>query len=206
MTNTADAFILAARNALSFLENDYGFTLTETIAPSELHSNHSFYKVTYRSKASRSPELFVCLSTAPVRLEQDLEFGRSWPPEFHNTINVFELLEIESPGAQLTCTSGVYDGFGDLEKMSDQYTVLANVLQAHGTRFFANDQSLWNDVLRLRESKNQQRECEELSRMAESAFKQNDWQQAVELLESLGDNRSKLQTARLTFARKRVAK
>jgi len=204
MSTTSDAFVLAARNSLSFLEDDHGFTLTEAIAPPEVLSNHSLYKVTYRKMASRSPELFVCLSTAPVRLEQDLEFGRDWPPEFHNTINVFELLAVESPNAQIAFTSGVYDGFGDQEKMSDQYTALANVLQNHGTRFFANDQSLWDDVQRLRESRNREREYHEISRMAESAFKEDDWQRAIELLEDLGENRSKLQTARLAYARKRI--
>ncbi|MHC4404101.1 MAG: hypothetical protein ACYTG0_30975 [Planctomycetota bacterium] len=206
MSTTSDAFVLAARNSLSFLEDDHGFILTETIAPPEALSNLSLYKVTYRKKGSRSSELFVCLSTAPVRLEQDLEFGRGWPPEFHNTINVFELFAIEWPNAQIAFTSGVYDGFGDLEEMADQYTALANVLQNHGTRFFANDQSLWDDVQQLRESRYQQREYRDTSRMAEAAFREDDWQRAIELLESLGENRSKLQTARLAYARKRIGK
>ena len=206
MSTTSDAFVLAARNSLSFLENDYGFTLTDTIAPPEVRSNHSLYRMTYRKRASRSSELFVCLSTAPVRVEQDLEFGRGWPPECNNTSNVFEVRAIESPNAPIAFTSGVYDGFGDVQKMSGQYTALANVLKNHGTRFFANDQSLWGDVQQLRESRDQQRECRETSRMAESAFKENDWQRAIELVESLGENRSKLQTARLAYARKRVQK
>jgi hypothetical protein len=206
MTNTADAFILAARNALSFLENDLGFTLTETIASPELSSNRSFYKVTYRKQSSNSPELFVCLSTAPVRLEQDLEFGRGWPPEYHNTINAFELLAIESTDQRLEFTSGVYNGFGDVQKMLEQYNALVSVLRNYGGRFFANDQSLWDSVQQLRKSRIEQREYEEKSRSAELAFKRNDWQLVIELLGSLGDNRTKLQTARLAFARRRVAK
>ncbi|TWU35202.1 hypothetical protein Q31b_52980 [Novipirellula aureliae] len=206
MTNTADAFMLAARNALSFLEDDRGFTLTETIAPPQLSSNLSFYKVTYRKKSSRSPELFVCLATAPVRLEQDLEFGRGWPPEYHNTINAFELLAIEAPEQRLEFTSGVYNAFGDVQKMSEQYESLASVLRNHGGRFFANDESLWDSVQQLRKSRIQQHEYEEKSRSAELAFKRNDWQHAVELLDGLGDNRTLLQTARLAYARKRAAK
>ncbi|XZE52884.1 hypothetical protein SH139x_004591 [Planctomycetaceae bacterium SH139] len=206
MTNTADAFMLATRNALSFLEIDRGFTLTETIASPELSSNHSFYKVTYRQKSSSSPELFVCLSTAPVRLEQDLEFGRGWPPEYHNTIYVLELLAIESPEQRLEFTSGVYNAFGDTQKMMEQYNTLAGALRDHGGRFFANDQSLWNSVQQLRTSKIQQREYEETSRSAEMAFKRNDWQRAIELLDSLGDNRTKLQTARLAYSRNRAGK
>ena len=127
-----------------------------------------------------------------------------WPPVCHNTIDVFELLAIESPDTQITCISGVYDGFGDLEKMCDQYMVLANVLKDHGTRFLANDPSLWDEVQRLRESRNRERQYQENSRMAESAFKAGDWQRAIELLEDLGENRSKLQTARLAKARKRI--
>ena len=206
MNNTADAFILAARNALSFLENDRGFMLTETIAPHELCNNLLFYKVTYRKKSSRSPELFVSLATAPVRLEQDLEFGRGWPPEYHDTINAIELLAIEAPEERLEFTSGVYDAFGDVQKMSEQYEALASVLRNHGGRFFANDESLWDSVRQLRKSRIQQLEYEEQSRLAELAFKRNDWQHAIELLDSLGENRTKLQSARLAYARKRAAK
>ena len=206
MTNTADAFILAARNALSFLENDRGFTLTETIAPHELCNNLLFYKVTYRKKSSRSSELFVSLTTAPVRLEQDLEFGRGWPPEYHDTINAIELLAIEAPEERLEFTSGVYDAFGDVQKMSEQYEALASVLRNHGGRFFANDESLWDSVRQLRKSRIQQLEYQEQSRLAELAFKRNDWQHAIELLDSLGENRTKLQSARLAYARKRAAK
>ena len=206
MTNTADAFILAARKALSFLENDRGFTLTETIAPHELCNNLLFYKATYRKKSSRSSELFVSLTTAPVRLEQDLEFGRGWPPEYHDTINAIELLAIEAPEERLEFTSGVYDAFGDVQKMSEQYEALASVLRNHGGRFFANDESLWDSVRQLRKSRIQQLEYEEQSRLAELAFKRNDWQHAIELLDSLGENRTKLQSARLAYARKRAAK
>ena len=206
MTNTADAFILAARKALSFLENDRGFTLTETIAPHELCNNLLFYKATYRKKSSRSSELFVSLTTAPVRLEQDLEFGRGWPPEYHDTINAIELLAIEAPEERLEFTSGVYDAFGDVQKMSEQYEALASVLRNHGGRFFANDESLWDSVRQLRKSRIQQLEYEQQSRLAELAFKRNDWQHAIELLDSLGENRTKLQSARLAYARKRAAK
>ena len=206
MTNTADAFILAARKALSFLENDRGFTLTETIAPHELCNNLLFYKATYRKKSSRSSELFVSLTTAPVRLEQDLEFGRGWPPEYHDTINAIELLAIEAPEERLEFTSGVYDAFGDVQKMSEQYEALASVLRNHGGRFFANDESLWDSVRQLRKSRIQQLEYQEQSRLAELAFKRNDWQHAIELLDSLGENRTKLQSARLAYARKRAAK
>lgn len=205
MTNSSHPFIIAAHNALWFLQHDHGFTLTETIATQGALANR-LYKVTYRKTLSRSQELYVCLSTAPLRLEQDLEFGHNWPPEFNNTINVFELLDIESPGTRITSTSGVYEGLGDLEKMSIQYSALANVLQNHGMRFFANDPSLWEDVQRIRVARSQQREHEEMSRMAESAFKQKDWKRAIELLGRLGDKRTKLQTARLDYARKRVAK
>lgn len=204
MTNVSDSFLVAARNALSFLEDDHGFTLTETIAPPGPLVNQ-LYKVTYRKKSFRSQGLFVCLSTAPVRLEQALEFGREWPPEYHNTINVFELLAIESPESEIAFTSGVYDSFGDAQKMSDQYIALSGVLRNHGGRFFANEQPLWDAVRQLRESRIQQQEYEDASRNAELAFKQNEWQLAIDLLESLGENRTRLQSARLSFARKQNA-
>lgn len=142
-----------------------------------------------------------------MRLEQDLEFGRGWPPESGgDTINVFELLEIESSGDQISFASGVCAGFGDRDKMSVQYSALAKVLQKYGTRFFANAPSLWEDVQRLRVSKSHEREYQETSRMADSAFKNSDWNRVIELLGRLGDNRSTLQSARLAYARKRASK
>jgi hypothetical protein len=85
-------------------------------------------------------------------------------------------------------------------------TALANILRNHGGRFFANDRSLWDAVLQLRTATTAKFEQEEISRRAEAAFKQNEWQRAIELLESLRDNRTMLQTARLAYARKRIAK
>ena len=107
---------------------------------------------------------------------------------------------------RLEFTSGVYDAFGDVQKMSEQYEALASVLRNHGGRFFANDESLWDSVRQLRKSRIQQLEYQEQSRLAELAFKRNDWQHAIELLDSLGENRTKLQSARLAYARKRAAK
>jgi hypothetical protein len=40
-------------------------------------------------------------------LEQYLEAGRSWPPEYNNTLDVFELLAIVSPESRIEFTSGV---------------------------------------------------------------------------------------------------
>jgi hypothetical protein len=206
MTATSDSFIIAGGNALSFLEYDHGFSLYETIAPPEVQSPFTFYKLTYRKDSSRNCNLFVCLATAPARLELDLEFGRGWPTEYQNTINVFELLAIESPDSRIEFTSGICEGFGDLNKMTDQYTTLATELRHHGGRFFSCDPSLWDDVRHLRESRIQQQEIDEKSRLAESAFKQEDWGRAISLYESLGEKRSKLQSARLAYARKNIAK
>ena len=204
MSTASDSFVIAARSALGFLESEHGFTLAETVGPPAALTHASLYKITYRREMPQAPELFVCLSTAPVRLEQDLEFGRGWPPEYRNTMNVFELLAIESPHTQVEFTSGVFEGFGDLGKMSDQYTTLARVLRNHGTRFFRNENSIWDDLARLRQSRQQKREHEEVSRLAEAAFRDDDWTRTIELLESLGEHRSRLEASRLDYARSRI--
>lgn len=206
MSTTSESFVRAARDALLFIETDHDFQVAEMEVPTEVRTPFTFYKITYRRKLSIMRRQFVRLSTAPARLELDLEFGRGWPPKNENSINVFELLEIESPNAEIEFVSGISEGFGDFEKMTDQYAALADVLRNHGARFFANDQSLWDAVRQHRESKTRQRATEDTSRLADAAYSANDWSQAIELFESLGDNRTKLQTARLAFARKRNAK
>ena len=88
--------------------------------------------------------------------------------------------------------------------MFERYTALASPLRIHGRRFFANEKTLWDDVADLRAARNKQHEIEEISRIAELAFKQDDWGRTIELLEKLDDYRTILQTARLAFARKRL--
>lgn len=180
------------------------FTVTETVAPTGVLTNHTLYKMTYRQRMPRDEQLFVVFSSAPLRLELDLDFGRGWPPEYHNTINVSELLAVESPGSEIEVASGVHAGFGDRHETFEQYKALSRALQQHGDRFFANDQSLWDAVRQLRQARLEERHNVETARSAELAFKRQDWQRAIDLLEGLGNNRTKLQAARLAFARKQL--
>ncbi|MCL4203190.1 MAG: hypothetical protein KJ000_11870 [Pirellulaceae bacterium] len=202
MPRTAEAFVQAGRSALSFLEVKHGFVLVETILPPEAGASPPFYQLTYRKMASPAENLFVCLSTAPHRLELDFEFGCGWPPEYVNTIHVCELLEIESPGSPVMFAADIYGRFGDVERMTAQYCEMANVLDRFGHRFFANDRSLWEAVWQLRQLRIQQESDQETARLAESAFKRHEWRKAIEMLESLGDKRTKLQNAQLQYARK----
>lgn len=204
VTDVSAVFLLAARKAFSFLEEVHGFEIIEVRAPRGPMVN-DLYSVSYRKPLPSSQELFVCLATAPVRLEQDVEVGRGWPRVYHNTIGLSELLAIESPDARVIHASGIYEAFGDLEKLSAQYSALAGALQSHGQRFFANDAALWEDVRSLRQSRNRQREFAEAAQLADTAFRHEDWQRTIELLEFLGENRTPLQTARLAYARKRIA-
>jgi len=204
MSNFSNEFITAARDALSFLERDHGFILSETDTESRFEI--PFGKILYRKLISPSRELFVCLSTAPTRFERDLEFGRGWPPQHSETIQLDELLAVEAPEFQMKFQSGIHEGFGDHQKMSQQYTELGNALKNYGGRFFADDQALWDSVHELRKSNLQICRNEEISHSAESAFKENDWQKCIELLEILGDCRTKLQTSRLEYARKHISK
>ena len=90
--------------------------------------------------------------------------------------------------------------------MTDQYVAIANVLQRFGQRFFAEDESLWQDVRELRRQQLLKLHSEELSKNAELAFKNKNWARTIELLEALGDNRTKLQGSRLQYAKQQIAK
>lgn len=206
MSTTSDAFLNSAQNAFSFLVADHGFELTETMSPPDVRSNLTFYKLTYRQNGTQGEALSVSLATCPVRLELDLDLSFDWPPTHKNTISICELLAVESPDSRLEIPWGIYSAFGDAQKMTDQYAALADVLQRFGGRFFAHDESLWRDVRELRQQQFQKLHNEEMSTNAEHAFKDKDWIRTIELLESLGDNRTNLQASRLQYAKKQIAK
>ena len=189
-------FLAAAKDALSFLE-DKGFQLAKTTVPAEDTPAARFYQVIYRS-----PKLFVQLSTAPARLELDLQIGRTYPPNLPPKMTVHELLMIESPNTTIQFNTGIYKGFGNIEEMKQQYNALARVLREHGHRFFADDSSLWADLRDLRHA--EAAPDDDLSRRADIAFKQKNWPEAITLLKQVGERRTELQTARLKYALERL--
>jgi len=206
MSTTSDTFLNSAQSAFFFLVADHGFELTETIAPPEIRSNLTFYKLTYcRNQAQRKPPS-VSLTTCPTRLELDLDLSMGSSPTHIDTIGICELLAVESPYSRLEIPWGIYSAFGNARRMTDQHVALADILQRLGGRFFANDESLWQDVRELRRQQSLKIHNEELSKNAECAFKEKNWGRAVELLESLGDNRTVLQESRFQYAMKRIAK
>lgn len=206
MSTTSDAFLNSAQNAFSFLVADHGFELTETVSPPDVRSILTFYKLTYRRNQAHGEPLSVSLATCPVRLELDLDLSVGSPPTHNDTIGICELLAVESPDSRLEIPWGVHSAFGDAHRMTDQYVALADILQRFGGRFFANDESLWQDVRELRRQRSLNLQNDELSKDAERAFKNQNWRQAIQLLDSLGDNRTRLQASRLQYAMKQIAK
>jgi hypothetical protein len=204
MTTVADVFINAAQSALGFLEQKHGFSVCETIAPPVFDSTTSFWEITYRRSALNGKCLFVSLATGPARLELDLTIGRGWPPQYHDSVRISELIDVESPLSTLHLTYPIYDSFGDLGKMIVQYSALGNALNQHGARFFAEDDSLWIDVQKLREDQSRKFKNNELSKDAEIAFKNGDWNRTIDLMEAISDTLTKLQSARLSYARKQL--
>ncbi|MFN0056941.1 MAG: hypothetical protein ACKVX7_00660 [Planctomycetota bacterium] len=204
MRDAAGGFEFASRHALAFLEEELGFHVYEMIAPREASDSLTAYRVTYHRQPPGRRLQFVTLSTAPLRAELDLVVGCGWPPRHEDTINVLELLAVESPEAVIEYSAGIYEAFGDRVKLSAQYTVLARLLREHGLRFFEDSRALWEAVSRRREQQTISAELKKTSQSADAAFTSGKWQRAIELFEQLGAARTKLQSARLAFARKRI--
>ena len=214
MSATSDAFLDAAHSALSFLEHDYGFSLTEKQAPETYEWTSQVYTITYRKLTADRRSQHVTLSTAPARCELDIDLGYDL---VHGAISgnfyggvvilrmtVDELHELESGSPRPSFECGVYAAFGDRDKMSVQYGLLASILKDFGSRFFQGDPSLATDVDQLRNEKQERRERERTARDAERAFKMRDWIRAIRLLESLGMELTPLQQLRLKYARKQA--
>jgi len=204
MSATSDAFLDAARSTLAFLEADYGFHLAEQQAPEKYEWTSQVYKVTYRRETRDGQDQYVMLATAPARLELDIDLGYGWPPSYPDYFTVYELHELESRSPVPGFTHGVSEAFGDRDKMAQQYDVLADILKSCGRRFFRCDHSLTVDLQRLRKQKWERQERERTTQDAETAFKAEDWAKAIQLLDSLGSDLTRLQRARLKYARKQV--
>ncbi len=203
MSATSKTFLEAARTALSFLENDLSFRVCEVAAPEELMANNQ-YSLNYRRVTGDGVEQIVRLSTAPCRGELDLEVARKWPAKYEHTINVYELWRLDPTQPCWEHAYGIYESFGNLEKLRHEYGVLAEMLRTSGRPFFDNDPSLWKRVGQLRHDDAEKQRRIEIEKKSDNTFKLRDWKSTVELLESLGDNLTQLERARLSYARKQL--
>jgi hypothetical protein len=204
-------FATAARIALSFLQSDHGFREDSLETPRDLESVYATYAMTYTRKVGDWPPQTVRLSKTPARGELFLECTNGELADPDRTVDARDLLAIAQPGARVVFANAVSDAFGKPSLMAEQYRTLGSLLQAHGSRFFDRDETLWGDVRRMREERRQQYDCLSEQRAwqrtlheSEIAFKNRQWRRVVDFLDGRNGTLTKAQSTRLSYARKQL--
>lgn len=208
-----ETFVQAARTVMDFLVSEYGFTETALRLPHDESSAYAFCSITY-SKPVAGDTLSVELSTAPFRLETDLELSIRDRSGQTGRMSIRDLWRIEGLGNEFPeRTVDLYQAAHDPARLQREFTRLTSVLRACGQRFFARDSSLWRDLAEHRRRQAEERRQEEekdrldrVSKQAAEAFKASRWEDATRLLESLGPRATPLDRKRLLYAQKRLSR
>ena len=202
MSSFKVAFEFAEQGVRSLLEKR-GFTLNEVSITEENRSQwiggvaHYIEKGNWYYPFQR--KRFIRLSTAPLRLELDLEIGRG-----DSTYNIYELKELEGTKEVLARTHDLYEAMLDKKQLKSEFETLIQVLFDCGSRFFSNDSSLWTDLHEQRLRHGDARENEQVFKDAEAAFKKQDWETVVNFLEEKQQDLSNLDLGRLNYAKNKL--
>jgi hypothetical protein len=197
-----DVFPEAAREAMHFLEVTYAFREVEMRVIGEDGATQVLGSVTYADSSAQDSARFVTLSVAPLRLELDLDVGIGGDRrEFYT---VYELHQLEGRGQFPSRQHDLYKAIHDRQQLLYEFEILTTVLRTCGSRFFAGEISLWEDLRKQRSLEAQTRDDQRASQDAETAFKAHNWQRVVALLERRESRLTKLDSSRLRYARKQL--
>lgn len=203
MATFEESFCEAEEKALRFLVDDYGFRGAERIVTPE-GSQGMYGMVRYRSAgtgAAHTPVGWaVSLSFAPLRLELSLGVsdGRT------NSFSVEELNAVEGGAPIPHRAHNLYDSIHEASAQYAEFSRLASVLRASGSRFFVGDLGLWADLKAQRHRWWQDDEDRRAIADSESAFRAKNWVQVVSLLDPRAGRLSGAAAARLALAKKRL--
>ncbi|NVN92484.1 MAG: hypothetical protein HXX11_18060 [Desulfuromonadales bacterium] len=199
-TNFSEIFYEAERNAMSFMESEYSFRSVDRRVVDEWVFGTATYAEAPTLNKPRDLELFVTLSVAPLRLELDLYIGVGENKK--TNYSIYELYRLERVGDFPRRQHNLYEAMHDVQQLQAEFENLTQVLRDCGSRFFAGDKLLWDDLSKQRLSLTKAQDDIRASRNAEKAFTAKQWDQVIILLEPRESRLSKVDTAKLTYARK----
>jgi hypothetical protein len=140
---------------------------------------------------------FIQLSTAPLRLELDLDFG--WGD---NSFSIYELYKLEGNCQFPERSHDLYEAMYESNQLQSEFERLIDIFEKCGKRFLSNDISLKNDLENQRINQSKIAANEKLFNQAEKAFKAHLWHEVVSLLEGKDTCLNKLNHKRLQYAKK----
>ena len=205
MKNTfTDIFFEAERKAMAFLTSEYSFIVSDRRVIGGEKSQYIFGTATYaESKLLNKTNYlgrFVRLSVAPLRLELDLYIGAG--DDRNDVYSICELHNIIHGGEFPRRQHNLYEAMHDVSQLQAEFEILTQVLRTCGSRFFAGDKSLWEELKKHRIAVAQRQEDIYASREAEKAFKSKQWDVVVSLLTPRECRLSNVDAAKLSYARK----
>lgn len=204
-TKFTDIFYEAERNAMAFLESEYSFREVERKVVDETGTQYVLGTATYAkaSHESHELELFATLSVAPLRLELDLDIGIG--EDRKKKYSIYELHRLERCGEFPRRQHNLYEAMHDAKQLQAEFEILTQVLRSCGSRFFTGDKTLWDELSRQRLSVAEAQNDIYASKDAEKAFTAKKWDKVISLLEPRESRLSKVDSAKLDYARKHRA-
>ena len=202
MSSFKVAFEFAEQGVRSLLEKR-GFTLDEVLITDENGSQWIGGAAHYVEKGSWyypfQRKRFIRLSTAPLRLELDLEIGKG-----DSTYSIYELNDLEGTKGLPAREHDLYEAMHGEKQLRSEFERLIQVLFDCGSRFFSNESSLWTDLHEHRLRHVDERENNQVLNDAVAAFKRKDWETVVKLLEEKQQDLSNLDLGRLNYAKNKL--
>ena len=202
MSTFEDVFCDAEEQAFRFLATEYGF-LADMRQVDRVSSIHGVYgRAVYQNGAispgyGRKVELYI----APLRLELALEVsGHGYGP-----YSIEELHALDGKGLFPGREHGLYDAMHSPEELLAEFTRLAKVLRAAGSRFFADSSSVWDALQAQRKRRAQDEEIKRTLALAKELFRERDWLGVVALLAPIEGRLGKRASARLAYASRKAS-
>ncbi len=197
-----EIFELTEREFRPLLE-EYGFLLDEVSITDENRGQCLSGVARYVEKGNWyrpfQKKRFISLSTAPLRLELNLDIGKG-----DSSYSIYELNELEGNNKFPERSHDLYKAMYDQSQLKSEFERLIQVLVDHGSRFFQNEPSFWTDLHNQRMRHSEEKENREVIKIADVAFKKQDWETVVNLLEDKHHFLSKLNLGRLNYAKKKL--
>ena len=200
-----ESVYLEAEKALEFLKSEHHFVVSERkINDPDARTQFVGGQTKFIDDSTKDDlKRFFTLSTAPLRLEMDLDIGFNESGN-KESYTIFELNLLESSSQFPARQHNLYDAIKGAQQLRAEFEILSNVLKQCGSRFFANDRSLWDDLKKQRASISQTHQDEKMHLDAEEAFKEKNWQKVIDLLKGNESRLGELDHTRLNYALKQM--
>ena len=201
MTTFDESFRSAEQEAFRFLGSAHGFCVVEREVARAGSLQGVVGHVVYQSPGSpQGLARAVRLTIVPLRLQLDLQVSRTTSAAYA----IEELHALDGHGLFPAREHGLYDAMHNPGELLAEFTRLAGVLRACGTRFFNDEPDLWDDLDAQRGRRNEDEAIRRTLALSKELFRARDWLGVVELLGPIEFRLGSNASARLAYAKRKM--